>query len=52
MATEGETLTKIEHLPTVPKKTIHCSISCNVKSIEAISLKLKAFYSQRINFDI
>ena len=26
-------------LPGVPKKTIHCLISCDVKSIKAISLK-------------
>ena len=25
--------------PGVPKKTVHCLISCNVKSIKAISLK-------------
>ena len=27
------------HVPGVPKKTIHCLICCNVKSIKAISLK-------------
>ena len=26
-------------LPGVPKKTIHCLISCNVKPIKAISIK-------------
>ena len=26
-------------IPGVPKKTIHCLISCDVKSIKAISLK-------------
>ena len=27
------------YIPGIPKKTIHCLISCNVKSIKAISLK-------------
>ena len=35
----------------VPKKTIHCLISCNGKPIKGISLKQKAFHSQRINLD-
>ena len=33
------------------KKTIHCLISCNAKSIKDISLKSKAFHSQSINLD-
>ena len=38
-------------MPGVPKKTIHCLISCNAKPIKAISIKQKAFHSQRINLD-
>ena len=30
---------KLANIPGVPKKTIHCLISCDVKSIKAISLK-------------
>ena len=32
-------MTYIGYIPGVPKKTIHCLISCDVKSIKAISLK-------------
>ena len=31
--------TYLKVIPGVPKKTIHCLISCNVKSIKAVSLK-------------
>ena len=33
------------------KKTIHCLIYCNVKSLKAISLKYRAFHSERNNLD-
>ena len=38
-------------LPGVPKKTIHCLISYDVKPIKAILIKQKAFHSLRINLD-
>ena len=39
------------NIPGVPKNTIHCLISCNVKHIKTVSTKQKAFHSQRINLD-
>ena len=39
LITDNERSIHIATVPGVPKKTIHCLISCNVKSIKAISLK-------------